>query len=90
VRSGANPTRSTNFRQYFLRLAWRLILPGSAKTTVLRRADLTSDNLPNAIRFGTEMGGSKLGKLLVVVHTERGDNIGIISARPASKNEGHL
>ena len=33
------------------------------------------------------MGQSHEGKLLVVVHTERGDNIRIISARPASRRE---
>jgi uncharacterized protein len=33
------------------------------------------------------IGGSYKGKLLVVVHTERGDNIRIISARRATKQE---
>ena len=33
------------------------------------------------------LGHSSQGKLLVVVHTERGDNIRIISARPASRRE---
>ena len=33
------------------------------------------------------IGTSHRGRLLVVVHTERGDNIRIISARPASKRE---
>jgi len=33
------------------------------------------------------MGTAFTGKLLVVVHTERGDNIRIISARPASRRE---
>ena len=33
------------------------------------------------------MGRAFTGKLLVVVHTERGDNIRIISARPASRRE---
>ena len=33
------------------------------------------------------MGISFYNRLLVVVHTERGDNIRIISARKASKNE---
>ena len=33
------------------------------------------------------MGRSHRGKLLVVVHTERGDNIRIITARPASRRE---
>jgi uncharacterized protein len=33
------------------------------------------------------MGLAFTGKLLVVVHTERGNNIRIISARPASRRE---
>jgi len=33
------------------------------------------------------LGTSHRGNLLVVVHTERGDNIRIISARPASRRE---
>jgi uncharacterized protein len=33
------------------------------------------------------VGGAFTGKLLVVVHTERGDNICIISARRASRRE---
>ncbi len=33
------------------------------------------------------IGTSHIGKLLVVVHTERGDNMRIISARRASKRE---
>ena len=33
------------------------------------------------------LGHSHQGKLLVVVHTERGDNIRLISARPASHGE---
>ena len=37
-------------------------------------------------RFVT-MGTSHRGKLVVVVHTERGDNIRIISARPANRRE---
>ena len=37
-------------------------------------------------RFVT-IGSSYRGKLLVVVHTERDDNIRIISARPASRRE---
>jgi uncharacterized DUF497 family protein len=37
-------------------------------------------------RFVT-IGTSHRGKLLVVVHTERGDNIRIISARAASRRE---
>lgn len=38
------------------------------------------------VRFVT-MGSSHRGKLVVVVYTERGDNIRIISARPASRRE---
>ena len=37
-------------------------------------------------RFVT-MGNSHRGKLVVVVHTERGDNIRLISARPANRRE---
>ena len=37
-------------------------------------------------RFVT-IGSSHRGKLVVVVHTERGDNIRIISARPANRRE---
>jgi uncharacterized DUF497 family protein len=33
------------------------------------------------------LGQSHSGRILVVVHTERGDNIRIISARPASRRE---
>ncbi len=33
------------------------------------------------------LGRSHTGRILVVVHTERGDNIRIISARPASQRE---
>jgi uncharacterized DUF497 family protein len=33
------------------------------------------------------MGSAFNGKLLVVVHTDRGDNIRIISARRASRRE---
>lgn len=33
------------------------------------------------------LGTSYRGKMLVVVHTERGDSIRIISARPASQRE---
>ena len=33
------------------------------------------------------LGRSYRDKLLVVVHTERGDNVRIISARPASRRE---
>ncbi len=35
------------------------------------------------------IGTSHKNRLLVVVHTERGDNIRIISARKATKNERH-
>ena len=33
------------------------------------------------------LGLSSTGRLLVVVHTERGDNIRLISARPANRRE---
>jgi len=33
------------------------------------------------------LGQSIAGRLLVVAHTERGDEIGIISARPATRRE---
>ena len=33
------------------------------------------------------LGRSHVGQLLVVVHTERGDNLRVISARPASRKE---
>jgi uncharacterized DUF497 family protein len=33
------------------------------------------------------LGHSQRGRLLVVAHTERGDNLRIISARPASRRE---
>lgn len=33
------------------------------------------------------LGTSYRGKMLVVVHTERGDSIRVISARPASRRE---
>lgn len=33
------------------------------------------------------LGTSYRGKMLIVVHTERGDSIRIISARPASRRE---
>ena len=54
--------------------------------------DLRSLTIPDPVhselenRFVT-VGSSHGGKLLVVVHTERGDNIGIISARVASRRE---
>lgn len=46
--------------------------------------DPMHSNLEN--RFIT-LGTSHRGQLLVVVHTERGDNIRIISARVASRRE---
>ena len=46
--------------------------------------DPTHSQLEN--RFVT-VGGSHLGRLLVVVHTERGDNIRIITARRAGRRE---
>ncbi len=33
------------------------------------------------------LGKSHQGRILVVVHTERGDNVRVISARPASRRE---
>ena len=33
------------------------------------------------------MGSTYLSRVLVVVHTDRGDNVRIISARPATKTE---
>ena len=33
------------------------------------------------------LGRAHQGRILVVVHTERGDNVRIISARPASRRE---
>ena len=35
------------------------------------------------------IGFAQFGRLLVVVYTERGDSIGLISARLASKRERH-
>ncbi len=35
----------------------------------------------------TILGRSHTGRLLVVVHTARGDNLRVISARPASRKE---
>ena len=35
------------------------------------------------------LGMSKTNKLLVVAHTDRGENIRIISARPATRKERH-
>jgi len=40
----------------------------------------------NEERF-TSIGVSHKNRILIVVHTERGDNIRIISARKATKNE---
>ena len=54
--------------------------------------DPRSLTIPDPIHSAAEnrfviTGTSHRGKLLVVVHTERGDNIRIISARPASRRE---
>ena len=54
--------------------------------------DLLSLTIPDPDHSRTEerqvtMGTAFTGKLLVVVHTERGDNIRIISARRASRRE---
>lgn len=59
-------------------------------STVFR--DSLSLTIPNPAHSQTEsrfiiLGHSHQGRLLVVVHTERGDNIRIISARPASRRE---
>ena len=59
-------------------------------TTVF--GDPMSLTIPDPAHSQTEdrfiiIGSSHRGKLLVVVHTERGDNIRIISARRASKKE---
>ena len=59
-------------------------------TTVF--GDLHSMTIPDPAHSQGEnrfiiLGRSHDGKLLVVVHTERGDNIRIISARPASRRE---
>jgi uncharacterized DUF497 family protein len=55
-------------------------------------ADQRSLTIPDPTHSQTEerfvtIGLSHRGKLLVVVHTERGDNIRIISARAASRRE---
>jgi len=55
-------------------------------------SDPLSLTIPDPAHSQTEdrfiiLGLSHRGKLLVVVHTERGDNIRIISARPASRGE---
>ena len=54
--------------------------------------DPLSLTIPDPYHSRTEerhvtMGTAFTGKLLVVVHTERGDNIRIISARRASRRE---
>jgi uncharacterized DUF497 family protein len=54
--------------------------------------DALSLTIPDPAHSQTEdrfvtLGRSHRGKLLVVVHTGRGDNIRIISARPASRRE---
>jgi uncharacterized DUF497 family protein len=54
--------------------------------------DPRSLTIPDALHSTVEdrwvtVGASHRGKLLVVVHTERGDNIRIISARLASRRE---
>ncbi len=59
-------------------------------TTVF--ADPQSFTIPDPLHSEVEnrliiLGRSYTGKLLVVVHTERGDNIRVISARAASKKE---
>ena len=55
-------------------------------------ADILSLSIPDPAHSHEEercitLGSSHRGKLLVVVHTERGDNIRIISARSASGRE---
>lgn len=55
-------------------------------------ADARSLTIPDPVHSAVEhrfvtLGTSHRGKLLVVVHTERGDNIRIISARLASRRE---
>ena len=59
-------------------------------TTVF--GDPVSVTIPDPAHSQTEnrfiiLGRSHRGQLLVVVHTERGDNIRVISARPASRRE---
>jgi uncharacterized DUF497 family protein len=54
--------------------------------------DPRSLTIPDPIHSAVEdrfviIGASHRGKLLVVVHTERGENIRIISARLASRGE---
>lgn len=60
------------------------MLSGFGDPSSLTIPDPVHSELEN--RFIT-LGTSHRGKLLVVVHTERGDNIQIISARVASKRE---
>ena len=55
-------------------------------------SDPLSLTIPDAAHSQLEdrfiiVGNSHQGKLLVVIHTERGDNIRIISARRASRRE---
>jgi uncharacterized DUF497 family protein len=59
-------------------------------TTVF--GDPVSLTIPDPAHSQTEnrfivLGRSHQGRLLVVVHTERGDNVRIISVRPASRRE---
>ena len=54
--------------------------------------DPVSITIPDPAHSQTEtrfiiLGRSHQGRLLVVIHTERGDSIRIISARPASRRE---
>ena len=54
--------------------------------------DPNSLTIPDAQHSGTEkrwviLGRSIAGRLLVVVYTERGERIRLISARPASRKE---
>ena len=54
--------------------------------------DLLSVTIPDPAHSQAEtrfiiLGRSHLGRLLVVIHTERDDNIRVISARPASRRE---
>ena len=54
--------------------------------------DPLSLTIPDPAHSQTEarfiiLGRSHLGRLLVVIHTERGDNIRVISARRASRRE---
>jgi hypothetical protein len=55
-------------------------------------SDARSLTIPDPVHSEVEerfvtMGSSHRGKLVVVVHTERGENIRIISARPANRRE---